>query len=100
MSRSGKKAISLLDETMVLDTESFTRVRVWEVPEPVMGSTHFLKYSLAYVRRGECEIRFDNERGKGDHYHLRGKEIAYVFESPEGLYDDFVRLVQTLRSKP
>ncbi len=51
------------------------------VPKPVRGSKHGFKYSLALVVHGECILRFDNEAGKGDHFHLNGKESAYEFKS-------------------
>jgi hypothetical protein len=31
----------------------------------------------------------DNERGKGDHRHVAGKEEPYVFTTVENLIDDF-----------
>jgi len=37
---------------------------------------HAFKYRLVYVLNGERLVGFDNERGKGDHQHLDGKESA------------------------
>ena len=34
-------------------------------------------------------MRFDNERGKGDHLHLDGTESVYIFTTPEQLIVDF-----------
>jgi len=68
----------------------FIEVVVWRLPEPLSGSTHSLKYRLAYVVEGECVLRYDNEAGKGDHRHVRTKEMPYVFVSADQLLDDFL----------
>jgi hypothetical protein len=41
-------------------------------------------FSLEYVR-------YDNERGKGDHRHVDGQEAPYAFTTVEQLLDDFER---------
>jgi hypothetical protein len=33
----------------------------------------------------------DNESGKGDHGHVRGRESSYRFVSPDKLIEDFLR---------
>ena len=66
---------------------------VWQVPNPVRGSGHDYKYRLALVVDGRCVLRFDNEAGKGDHYHIGDDEFPYRFESPRQLLTDFWRLV-------
>jgi hypothetical protein len=48
-------------------------------------------YRLAYIVDGTCVVRYDNEVGKGDHRHFGEKEVAYDFETPEKLIDDFRR---------
>jgi hypothetical protein len=45
-------------------------------------------YSTAAVA-GECVLRYDNEAGKGDHKHVRGKEVKYRFVSVDKLVADF-----------
>ncbi len=59
------------------------------MPRAVSGSRHSYKYSLAYVVSGECVLRYDNERGKGDHKHIDGKEHPYEFSDTDTLIDDF-----------
>ena len=60
---------------------------------------------MAAVERGpygtplEERVRYDNERGKGDHRHVAGKELAYVFVSVDQLLDDFERDVQNWSSQ-
>lgn len=75
----------------------FAELVVWQVPEPVPGSTHGYKYRLAYVLNGVCRVRYDNERGKGDHRHVDGVESSYVFRGLEGLLSDFWRDVNDRR---
>jgi hypothetical protein len=85
------KARLLTDQRIILSDRSFAEVVIWEVPSPVNGSSHSLKYRLALVVDGECVLRYDNEAGKGDHRHVGGRERAYRFESIEKLLADFER---------
>lgn len=62
---------------------------VWKVPEPVNGSKHPYKYRLFYGKDGVRMVGFDNERGKGDHCHLDGKERPYGFTTTDALLSDF-----------
>jgi hypothetical protein len=39
---------------------------------------------------GECVVRYDNERGKGDHRHLGAREEPYAFTTPQQLIADFM----------
>jgi hypothetical protein len=63
---------------------------IWEVPEPVPPSGHRIKYRLVYVVKGIRVVGYDNERGKGDHKHLRGSEVPYVFLDVATLIRDFM----------
>lgn len=76
-------------ERRVLEV-GFVEAIVWRLPEPLSGSTHSFKYRLAYVLEDECVLRYDNESGKGDHRHIRGKETTYAFVSIDQLLDDFL----------
>ena len=67
---------------------------MWRLPRPVTGSTHAYKYRLACVVRGKCVLRYDNESGKGDHRHLRSRQSAYAFTTPEQLLADFMRDIE------
>lgn len=67
---------------------------VWRLPKPVPGSLHDKKYRLAYVVKGVCVIRYDNEAGKGDHRHVGEKEYEYVFSTIEALLADFQRDIE------
>ena len=83
------KAELLLKERHQLAADAFVELRVWRVPQPVRGSSHDLKYALAYVVGGICVLRYDNEAGKGDHRHLGAVETPYTFTTPAKLLADF-----------
>jgi hypothetical protein len=83
------KATPLIRRRVVLAPDAFVEVAVWRVPEPVSPSDHSFKYRLAYVVRGECVVRYDNERGKGDHRHVGSRETHYTFLTPDQLMTDF-----------
>jgi hypothetical protein len=70
---------------------------VWRVPEPVPPSGHEFKYRAAYSVNGVRVVGFDNERGKGDHCHIKGRERHYVFTSIEQLIEDFIAAVEAAR---
>ncbi|USS95527.1 DUF6516 family protein [Serratia symbiotica] len=84
-------------ERLEIDAKSFISIVIWEVDPAILGSRHGYKYSLAYVVNGECVMHYDNERGKGDHKHIRHKEISTTFTTIEALVDDFFNDIETLR---
>ena len=69
---------------------------VWRVPRPVPPAAHAFKYRLVFVRGGERLVGYDNERGKGDHKHLLGQQIVYVFVDIDRLIADFLGDVEKL----
>ena len=71
---------------------------IWSVPEPVPPSEHRVKYRLVYLVDGERVVGYDNERGKGDHKHLRGREVPYVFSGVPALIRDFLRDIEEVES--
>jgi hypothetical protein len=79
------------------DDGAIVEMIIWRVPRPVLSSVHNIKYRLFYGRAGIRLVGYDNERGKGDHRHLRGVETPYVFKSVEQLMDDFWADVHGLR---
>jgi Family of unknown function (DUF6516) len=72
---------------------------VWRLTEPVPPSEHPFKYRLVWIKDGQRIVGFDNERGKGDHCHLDGKEVAYKFFDIDKLFADFTREIAK-RRKP
>jgi len=71
---------------------------VWRVPQPVLPTTHGYKYRAAYVVDGKRLVGFDNERGKGDHCHLAGRQQPYHFTTVEQLVEDFIAAVAAARN--
>jgi Family of unknown function (DUF6516) len=85
------KATQLVHTRITYSEAAFAELVLWQVPKPVAGSHHGFKYRLAYVVRGDCVVRYDNEVGKGDHRHFGGVERAYRFTTPDQLVADFQR---------
>jgi hypothetical protein len=73
----------------VRDDGSIVEIVVWELPEPLPPSTHRFKYRLYYGAGGVSCVRYDNERGKGDHRHIGDQEYGYRFSTVEQLLADF-----------
>ena len=94
------KARLAFHDKQVLADGAIVEMRIWEVPEPVLGSAHRLEYSLFYGRRGERLVGYDNDRATGDHKHVGGKEEPYAFSSPEQLVKDFLADVRRMRGEP
>ena len=77
---------------------SILEIVIWKVPKPVPPTEHGYKYRAVYVVDGVRIVGFDNERGKGDHCHLDGKEWPYTFTSVDQLLEDFITAVETRRA--
>ena len=76
-------------ERLPFDDDAFAELVIWRLPRQAPGSTHPYKYRLAFVIGDACVLRFDNEAGKGDHRHVRGRETPYRFVSLAKLRRDF-----------
>jgi hypothetical protein len=87
----------MLNERHIVSEEAFVEMVVWRLPSSVTGSRHSFKYRLALVVNGCCVLRYDNERGKGDHKHVGENDIPYVFTTPQALLDDFWNDVDSWR---
>ena len=77
---------------------SILEVVIWKVPKPVPPTEHGYKYRAVYVVDGVRIVGFDNERGKGDHCHIDGKELPYAFIGVDQLLEDFIATVETRRA--
>ena len=77
---------------------SILEVVIWKVPKPVPPTEHGYKYRAVYVVDGVRIVGFDNERGKGDHCHIDGKELPYAFTGVDQLLEDFIAIVETRRA--
>ncbi|MCU0917445.1 MAG: DUF6516 family protein [Planctomycetes bacterium] len=86
---SNMEAALLIRERIVYSESSFAALVLRQLPIPVEGVTHRFKYRIAYVVKGVCVVRYDNESRKGDHRHFGNIESVYVFVNPEKLMTDF-----------
>ena len=92
------KADLLTRYSKELTESTFVEMVVWHVPNSVNPSQHNFKYSLVMIENGVRVIGFDNERGKGDHCHIDGKELPYSFTGVDQLLEDFIAAVETRRA--
>lgn len=69
---------------------------IWQLPAPTRDRPHGLKYRLWCGRAGRTVVRYDNERGKGDHRHYGEREEDYAFVSGAQLVADFLEDVARL----
>jgi hypothetical protein len=77
---------------------------LWRLPGSLTADRpHGLKYRLYYGYSGRCLVRYDNERGKGDHRHYHDaegdREEEYLFTSVEQLIADFKADIERLRGE-
>lgn len=73
----------------IRDDGSIVEIVIWELSEPLAPSAHRYRYRLYFGANGVSRVRYDNERGKGDHRHIGNDEYDYQFISLEQLLEDF-----------
>lgn len=93
------KAALLAHTKEVRDDGSILEIVIWELPESLPPCPHRFKYRLFFGRPGREYVRYDNERGKGDHRHVGGQESPYAFSTIDQLLDDFERDVLSWEAK-
>jgi hypothetical protein len=93
------KAVRVFYDKAVLPDGGIVEMVIWKVPEPVPPTTHGLKYRLFYGMDGVRIVGYDNERGKGDHRHIKGREGRYRFSTAEKLVADFLADVDKVRGE-
>jgi len=84
------KAEPVIQDRIEIADDAIAHVVIWQLAQPLPGSAHRYKYRLAYVVSGECVLRFDNESGKGDHWHRGAQELPYPFTGVPVLVADFM----------
>lgn len=72
---------------------------IWRLPDTDNERPHGFKYRLYYGFPDKCLVRYDNERGKGDHRHEGNQEVPYIFVSIEQLILDFKTDIEHLRGE-
>jgi hypothetical protein len=92
-------AVLILHRKRRFDDGAIAEMKLWQVPNPVHGSSHSFRYSLFYGRAGERIVGYDNEPGKGDHRHYASREEPYTFTTPEQLLRDFLADVRAARRR-
>ena len=98
------KAALLFKDKYVYKDGAIREMVIWRLPAPDAERQHGLKYRLYYGQPGRCLVRYDNERGKGDHRHYedcRGqqREKRYTWISVEQLIIDFKTDIERLRGE-
>jgi Family of unknown function (DUF6516) len=93
------KAARLFHDKTSLPDGSTIEMSIWQLPSANPERPHGLKYSLYYGFAGKRIVGYDNERGKGDHKHVEGRETRYRFVSAEKLVADFLADVERIRKR-
>ena len=93
------KATVAFHDKQVLPDGAIVEMKIWQVAAPVRGSAHKLKYSLYYGKNNKRLVGYDNERGKGDHRHIKDRQERYVFKTVELLIADFLADVRRVRGE-
>ena len=79
------KAALIAQAKEVRDDGTIVEIMIWELPEPLPPCMHLYKYRLYFGLPGKCFVRYDNERGKGDHRHIGDQESTYDFSTLDAL---------------
>jgi len=89
----------VFSDKMLFEDGAIYQIKVWSVGRPVPPSEHGYKYSLYFGYPGERIVAYDNERGKGDHRHIRDAQFPYAFVSLARLIDDFAADVERVTGR-
>ena len=84
-------------ERLDFDDGAVVEMVLWRVPEPMEGCRHSYNCRLYYGTAGKRIVGYDNERGKGDHKHIAGRELRYRFVSVEQFVADFLADIESSR---
>jgi hypothetical protein len=90
-------AILIFKDKYIYGDGAIREMVIWKLPDADPERPHGLKYRLYYGYPNRCLIRYDNERGKGDHRHRVDKEEKYSFMTIEKLIEDFKSDIAKLR---
>lgn len=75
---------------------NIVEMTVWKVPV-TQDKPYGFKYSLVYITNGERVVGYDNSESKGDHRHIRDKELPYRFKGIRQLLKDFYRDIKNIK---
>ena len=93
------RATRLFHDKTSLPDGSMVEMSIWRVPAVDSERPHGLKHSLFFGRDGRRIVAYDNERGKGNHKHIEGRESRCRFVSMEQLVADFLMDVERARKR-
>ena len=89
------KAVPIQRSKVVEPDGSIQEIVIWQLPEKTKEQPHGMKYRLYFgLADGTCLVRYDNEKGKGDHKHLREHEEPYTYTTLAQLMEDFLADVE------
>jgi hypothetical protein len=92
------RATLVIDRKVVFPDGAVLHMVLWRLPVADPERPHGLKYRFYYgLSSGACVVRYDNERGKGDHRHRDDREEPYRFVDIETLIADFLNDVAEAR---
>ncbi|MGH8587577.1 MAG: toxin-antitoxin system TumE family protein [Gammaproteobacteria bacterium] len=80
------KATLVIDRKVVFPDGGVLHMVIWRLPAADTERPH----GLTGLSDGICVVRYDNERGKGDHRHRGDREEPYRFVDIESLIADFL----------
>jgi len=89
MAGKATRATLLFHEKVVRADGTIVELIIWRLPRATPDRRHRFKYRLCCGRGRKCLVRYDNEAGKGDHRHVKGREEPYRFISVAKLRRDF-----------
>jgi len=93
------KATLIFKDKYIYADSAIREIVIWRLSSADKERPHGLKYRLYYGFPGKCLVRYDNERGKGDHRHYENREMVYTFTTPEQLIQDFKTDINLIRGE-
>jgi len=93
------KAQLLFRDKVVFSDGAILEMVLWQLPAASIHHPQGLKYRLHYGVPGKTLVRYDNEKGKGDHRHFNEQEQPYEFVDAETLQADFLKDVENIRGE-
>jgi len=94
------KAKLIYHEKFIYADGAIREMVLWQLPNKTSDRPHGLKYRLYYgLSDGTCMVHYDNESGKGNHRHIKGKEKSYPFKDVETLVADFLAEIEKARKE-
>ncbi len=92
-------AVLLYRDKYIYQDGAIREMVIWQLVEADSQRPHGLKYRLFYGYPSRCLVRYDNERGKGDHRHYHEREEMYEWVSITQLVVDFMADIEKLRGE-